>query len=478
MDDLYNKLISYSRSDMYPFHMPGHKRRHVCAETQALPFALDVTEVEGFGNLHHPLTQMHDVPGFLLVNGATGGILAAVRTLTKFGDRVIMARNCHKSVYNAVELCGLTAEFIVPQPAADRGQLLNFYGSVTPQQIEDMLTAYPDTALVIITSPTYEGMISDIRSIAAICHRHGARLFVDEAHGAHPTLCKVASEADIPLRFSPSATALGADTSVFSLHKTLPALTQTALLMTGDTLVNNQQVMSALRSNLAVFQTSSPSYVLMASAQQALKCMQSKQLSVAYCERLMRFLQDVSSLSHLKILFSEELWNTEHECGKLLISTRGTDMTGYALAKQLREIYHLETEMATPDYVLALSTVCDTDEGFNRLAAALKTIDAACQRTQAPQRSYLLHHVPPRVFIPFEKYKYSVRRVALSAAEGCISMETVMAYPPGIPCIVPGEVFTREIIDYIEYIKTVGGEIIYSSMADGPYGCINVADGD
>lgn len=183
-----------------------------------------------------------------LVNGSTGGVLAAIRSVCKEGDKILVARNCHKSVFNAVEVFGLNPVYVLPTYFEEYG----FYGSVYPSSVKKAFEENPDIKLVVVTSPTYEGIISDIKSIAEICREHGAILFVDEAHGAHLGLCK---------KFHESARTLGADIVVNSLHKTLPSLTQTALLSVCTDRVDT----AIVDKNLAVFQTSSPSYVLMAS---------------------------------------------------------------------------------------------------------------------------------------------------------------------------------------------------------------------
>lgn len=185
---LYEKLKDYADSGVYPFHMPGHKR----TETDGLPYDIDITEISGFDNLHEPvgcLCQLQATAAslfgarraFALVNGATVGILAAVRAMTRYGDRVLIARNSHMAVYHAVELCGLDADYLIP----DVVDGLGIFASVSPQEVERKLSADPAISLVVITSPTYEGVVSDVRTIAEICHRYGARLLVDEAHGAH-----------------------------------------------------------------------------------------------------------------------------------------------------------------------------------------------------------------------------------------------------------------------------------------------------
>jgi len=242
-----------------PFHMPGHKRNtERFPHLQHLSAAEDITEIDGFDNLHgaegilaesmHSAAELwHSDRSFFLINGSSCGILAGIRALTKRGDTVIVSRNAHKSVYHAIELCGLRPVFLMPPWDGERGMFL----SLPPAAVEDALIRYPEASLVILTSPTYEGVLSDVASIARIAHGHDASLLVDEAHGAHL----------LGDPFPRGAVLSGADLAVQSLHKTLPALTQTAVLHVCGTRVDRAR----LEHQLAVFETSSPSYLLLAS---------------------------------------------------------------------------------------------------------------------------------------------------------------------------------------------------------------------
>ena len=184
---MYQQLISYGESDVYPFHMPGHKRRALPFPN---PYTIDITEIDGFDNLHHAEGLIREAEeraaklygadrSYYLVNGSTCGLLAAICAAARRGDKVLAARNCHKAVYHAISMQGLAAEFLYP--AITRGDL---QGQITAAQVEEALTKHPDIAVVILTSPTYEGIVSDVAAIAACCHAHGAALIVDEAHGA------------------------------------------------------------------------------------------------------------------------------------------------------------------------------------------------------------------------------------------------------------------------------------------------------
>ena len=245
----------------YPLHMPGHKRRVPPAPGLGC-YAWDLTEIDGADDLHDADGILADAMArtaalygarrcWYLVGGSTVGLLAGIRALAPFGSTVIAARNCHKAVYHAIELGQLTARWLTPPVDPQFG----IYGSVRPADVAAALDAAPDARCVILTSPTYEGVLSDIRTIAEICHARGVPLLVDEAHGAHylPFAARYGWRG--------GAVAAGADLVVQSAHKTLPSLTQTAFLQLNGDLADPAEV----ERQLDVFETSSPSYPLMVS---------------------------------------------------------------------------------------------------------------------------------------------------------------------------------------------------------------------
>ncbi|MGN0501911.1 MAG: aminotransferase class I/II-fold pyridoxal phosphate-dependent enzyme [Ruminococcus sp.] len=445
---LYDKLKSYNESGIYPFHMPGHKRNDV-ANDGLLPYSIDLTEIDGFDNLHNACGCIREVENkaenlycvnhaFLLVNGATGGILSSIRAMTNFGDKIIVARNCHKSVYNAIELCGLNPEYILP----DYDEKYGVFTSVSPQKLELLLTKNPETKLVIITSSTYEGVVSDIKSISDICHRYGAMLFVDEAHGAHFPFSE---------KFPSEAVKCGADVAVVSLHKTLPSLTQTALLIS-----DNSELSEKLQENLSVFETSSPSYILMSAIEKCLDFISDNKADFeAYTNRLLDFYNDTKSLKKLSILYNDKsfLENCfDYDFGKILISTARTNISGTELAKILREKYKIEMEMSYTDYLIAMTSVCDTDEGFSRLKKALFEIDNSLTKKEKTNDKYNFSEIPERSFNSFQKNNFNSEKILLKKAQGRVSLEYIWAYPPGIPLIVPGEVITDKLINRINIL--------------------------
>ena len=457
---LYDKLKAYSKSGVYPFHMPGHKQKAI----SDLPYELDLTEIDGFDNLHAPTGCIRDIErkaeflynanrAFLLVNGATGGILAAVRAMTSFGDKVLLARNCHKSVYNAVELCGLDPVYIQP----DMIEGTDIFGSIDPDMLDKKLTEEPCVNLVIITSPTYEGVCSDIESISLICRRHGAKLLADEAHGAHFPFSDAFPESSIDC---------GADVSVVSLHKTLPSPTQTALLLTND-----KDLEAKLQNELAVFETSSPSYILMSGAEACLNNMDYNSFE-EYTNLLDDFYTKAKSLKNFRLLYDLGTMY-DHDFGKLVITTYGTNITGTRLAEILRERFAIEVEMAAAHYIIAITSVCDTIEGFDRLYKALSEIDKTVFKT-FEAAEIKTPGLPEKRFSPFEARRKAKRTIAFENAAMKTSLDYVYAYPPGIPFIVPGEVITAELTDYIKKLISSGVNVCSSSVKYPEY--IGVAD--
>lgn len=425
-------------------HMPGHKRNQIFSMDN--PYSFDVTEVEGTDNLHNPsgdiamlLSQMRRMYGtkdsFLLVNGSTCGILAAISATCHRGDSVIVARNCHRSVYHGIYLLDLKPIYVTPPVDEKTGISLGCPAEVILEKMEEN----PEATAVVLTSPTYEGVCSDIKKIASVVHNRGKVLIVDEAHGAH-------------LNWMPDgATAMqeGADLVIESLHKTLPALTQTAVLHRCSERVQRQ----VIEHYLDIYETSSPSYVLMASVAQCMDWLhrEGAREFEGYVKRLERFEQQATRWKHLK------LWSCERkEPSKLVIDTSGTSWNGEELARILREEDNIETEMAAAGYVIAMTSVADTDEGFERLAEALLRIDGKAQPKKDGEALSLMSglvYEPPIRCGSYEAMNGGTRAVRISDALGYISAEYVMVYPPGIPFLVPGEEIHEEILRRIELVK-------------------------
>lgn len=449
MDHLYNKLLAYGKSDMLPMHMPGHKRNP--AFVMENPYCFDVTEVEGTDDLHHPegllKTEMAKAAAlfgadktFFLVGGSTSGILTAVSACTKRNGHILMARNCHKSVYHAAYLLQLKQSYLVPEMNPATG----IFAGITLEQVKKAWEENKEIDCVVITSPTYEGIVSPIREIAAFLHEKKIPLIVDEAHGAHLHFQKEAPE---------SAVDAGADLVIQSLHKTLPALTQTGLLHMNDTgLVPVEEIIRYEQ----IYQSSSPSYVLMASIGQCLDFLEKeKDAFLQYSVRLQRFYDKIKGLKNLRILNRED-----KDPGKVVITTEKTSFSGMDIMNLLRRDFHIELEMSEPGYALAMTSVADTEESLERLAGAIMTVDReigevsgeVCAGTQPK----LYFSVSKAITDAYTADKAEKKEVPLFRAAGHIAGEYVYLYPPGIPYLVPGEEITEEMVSLLLSLKDKG----------------------
>jgi len=383
---LYDKLREHAAGGVYPMHMPGHKRNTELL-SGCLPYDIDITEIHRFDDLHDPHGVLLEISetaaelygsavAFPLISGSTVGVLAAIGALTDRGDKILITSNCHRSVRNAASLFGLETVCITPDTDAGSG----VSRSIDPAAVESVLIKNPDIKLVVVTSPTYEGVISDVGSIAWVAHDHGIALFVDGAHGAH---------LDFSEKFGGGAVRAGADAVVMSLHKTLPALTQCSLLHICSKRVNTCEV----RRLLSVLQTSSPSYVLMASIDRCLRLLRTdgEKLFADYEKNLSRFSEDVMPLNNLFIIgYGRDTTDRgfyARDPGKLVIVTKNTALSGFALSDILREAYSIELERAYDGYAIAMTSVCDRTEGFRRLSDALLAIDKSAGPPEASRNS-------------------------------------------------------------------------------------------
>ena len=493
---LLERLTEYAGSDAYPFHMPGHKRREI---TDGIPggfpdpYGIDITEIDGFDNLHHAEGILKDAMdeaaaiygtdrSWYLVNGSTCGILSAVFATTENGGKILTARNCHKAVYHAICLNRLEAEYLYPEEITEFG----INGGIRAEDVRkalekdamhcagnsgDVRGKITKIQAVLITSPTYEGVVSDIRAIADAAHEYGIPLIVDEAHGAH------LEYADQCHSFPKSALEYGADIVIQSLHKTLPCFTQTAILHVKGKFVDQDRV----SRYLSMFQTSSPSYLFMAGMERCIRYMDGdgRNGMVRYEKRLERFMERMEGLQVLEVLDREICGKYRTVAGwdpsKIVVSTmRAEDFHGEELSETLRRKYHLEMEMTAPEYVIAMTSLMDTEEGFERLGTALLEIDGALrhcveseqqkekgeskekERCETPEATESKVSHPIRRMLICEAMDADTERTAFQDTVGKVSAEFVYLYPPGIPIIAPGEVFTDAIVEKIMAYKAAG----------------------
>lgn len=435
-------------------------------------FCIDITEIEGFDNLHHAEGILREAQEranrlygadetFFLVNGSTAGILAAVMAAARPGEEILIARNCHRSVYHAALMQDLKVHYYRPKMI----QEYDICDGVSAEEIGRLLDDHPAIKAVVITSPTYEGIISDVAKIAAAVHDRDKILIVDEAHGAH---------LDPHMG---GAVAAGADLVIHSLHKTLPSLTQTALLHVNGGRVNRDR----LHGYLAMVQSSSPSYILMAGMDACVRFLEKegKERFAFFREQRENFLKKTENLRYLAIGKMTDLSENEYalldwDMGKILISVKDAGMTGKQLSDMLRDDYHMELEMAAATYGLALMTWMDTAEGWQRLADALLLIDDRIEKERSGQTRRLIKAakegmlqesgpagewpqgtaraaagLPRTVMTLAQAFHSEHEEVLIKEAADRISADFINLYPPGIPLAVPGEKLTKMLLDHI-----------------------------
>ena len=469
MYNIFDKLKNYSDSDYYAYHMPGHKRNLDLMDGTS-PYRIDITEIDGFDDLHHAegilkeaqeraAEVYHADETHFLVNGSTVGILSAILGTTEKGDSILVARNCHKSVYHAIYLNELDPVYLYPKFDTELG----LSTEIDAADVQKALEEHPGIRAVMIVSPTYDGVVSDIEKIAEIVHEAGCLLIVDEAHGAH---------FGFDPYFPKSANMYGADLVINSLHKTLPALTQTALLHVNGERVNRRKV----KRYLDMLQTSSPSYILMASIDACIHLLEQTQMQKCsifkeYAAHIDNLREELKKLKYLKIIRTE---NTDrYDRSKFVISVKHAPISSHELYERLLRDYHLQMEMLAGTYVLAMTTVGDTQEGLDRLRDALLAIDAELDaklksgsgQEQKPMQMTdtdlplsgrqpslekvwtIAEAVKCRDVVPSRKGKIETCGFADSA--GHISLEYAYLYPPGSPLIVPGERIAQEAVEIL-----------------------------
>ncbi len=407
--------------------MPGHKRN----EKFDIPSSeIDITEIDGFDNLYCPNDMLDEMQkdlaklfGFqksiISVNGSTCCILSAISAVAKENGTIIIARNCHKAVYNACLINKLKVEYVEPKFNKEYG----LYERISQEEIDKAIKKHPNACAVVITSPTYEGYISNIKC--------DIPLIIDCAHGAHFGF------ADY-LPNQPNA-----DIVIESLHKTLPALTQSAVIH-----INNISLYDKVKKYMDIFETSSPSYVIMTSIDKCIDFLKDCNSEFeSYKIMLDSFYEEISKLENINVLKNDDIT-------RIIISAKGYN--GYELSEYLRQ-NKIEVEGASLKYVILISTVCDKKEGFDRLIFALKNIE------KREEKNY--HFSTPVLPIKkFEAYETAdTKESFLEESENEVSGEYVYAYPPGSPIIAPGEVISQDFILQIKEFCENGVNILSDS---------------
>lgn len=479
---LLEALVAYAEEGRVSFHTPGHKHGHGIPKAlhKAIGekiFKLDLSVMPEVDSLHEPSgvileAQRLAAQAFgadetsFLVNGTTGGNHAMILATCRPGDKIILPRNAHKSVLAAVALAGADPVYLMPRVDDRLDLLLN----ISPDQVHEACMEHPDAKAVLVTSPNYFGLAVDLPAIEKIVHAHGKLLLVDEAHGPH--LC---FHPDLPA----GAMEAGADLCVQSTHKHLSALSQGSMLHVKGSRVDRAQ----LKTTLQMLQTTSPSYVILASLdaarrQMALEGRKLLTRLLEYCERARK---EITTIEGFACLTRKDVGKLEHldfDPTKIVISTRGIRYAGHNLAKILSSEYGIQVEMADFQNVLLFASIGSRWEDFRKIIRALKKIAGDYRDlflNQRRRRKVLFPlFLPKKVLTPREALALPARRVSLREAVGSISAEMVCPYPPGIPVLCPGELLTPEVYQYLMRVLDSGARI--NGQADGGLRTLRVVE--
>lgn len=438
---LGKKIKNIAKSDRVLFTTPSHDRTAFVIPDIAnyigrKYFLHDLSEINDLDNLSEPASDIlnslkHSASilnadnVFYLVNGSTSGIIAAMLSTLKQNDKVLIARNCHKSVINGLILTGAYPVWFLPPFNYE----WSIFDAVLPEQIEECLQKNQDIKAVIITSPTYEGISSDVAAISGICHKYNARLIVDEAHGALKSFA--------PEHFGQNAVCLGADISVQSLHKTCGAPNPCAVLLSGPC-ISRDKIQNALN----IINTSSPSYPIMAAIEATINFLSSK-------EGMNKITKLLSDISELKSVFqnNEDIkFCTQNDPLKIMLKIQG--LSGFDLSDILFEEFNIEDELANNSASILLTGIGTTKHKLKLLEKALKTI-LTTKYSYPKELPFCPIFLSEEKMHPRTAFFADKDDIPINTAFGRICAEIVAEYPPGIPILLPGEHINHEHIKYL-----------------------------
>ena len=457
-------LKNYINQNVSPFDVPGHHMGNVDNLFKDyigdVTYNCDVNAPRGLDNLNHPNGVIeesqklmaecyHADEAFFLINGTSSGILAMIMATVKAHEEIILPRNCHKSVINALILSGAIPVFVMPQ--FDKN--LEISNQPTIDDYIDKINKHPNAKAIFVINPTYFGSTNDLKKLAEVAHEKNMLCLADEAHGAHLAFHKA-----LPI----SAIDAGFDLSAVSMHKTGGALTQASVLLRSGNRVIHYDVFKALM----VVNTTSPSNLLIASLESARHYLyfhgEEKLDEIIKLGNEAR--EEINKIPGLKARGRDYFINQgsyAYDCTKLVIEVESLTINGFELYNILKDEYNVQMELAEAYVVLAILAVGTKKEHLINLVNALKDIS---KKYYVEKRTYPKYQYdspfPKMVMRPRVAYQAPVKRVKLDDAVGLISKESIMIYPPGIPLIIPGEVFDQSIIDRIKLYKKTKATVL------------------
>lgn len=454
---IYEALLRYKSMRVVPFDVPGHKQGRGNPElTDFLGercLAVDVNSMKPLDNLVHPVSVIKEAEelaadafgayhAFFMVNGTTSAVQAMIMSVCKQGDKIIMPRNVHRSAINALIISGAIPVYV--NPGVDKKLGISLGMSVA--DVKRAISKNPDAKAILVNNPTYYGICSDLRAITELAHLHNMYVLVDEAHGTHFYFGE-----NMPV----NAMAAGADMAAISMHKTGGSLTQSSFLLISDRLSPGH-----VRQIINLTQTTSGSYLLLSSLDISRRnlALNGKKIFEKVTSLAGYAREEINKIGGY-YAFSSELVNADSvfafDPTKLSIHTREIGLAGIEVYDILRDDYQIQIEFGDIGNILAILSVGDRALALERLVSSLSEI----RRLYTKDKTGMFDHEyinPEVVLAPQQAFYARQHSVPIKDSAECISGEFVMAYPPGIPILAPGERITREIIDYITYAKAKG----------------------
>ncbi|MDO4648879.1 MAG: aminotransferase class I/II-fold pyridoxal phosphate-dependent enzyme [Eubacteriales bacterium] len=457
---VYEALESFKKKRVVPFDVPGHKRGRGNPELVSLLgekcVSLDVNSMKPLDNLGHPVSVIREAEeltadafgaahAFLMVNGTTSAVQSMILAVCKEGDKIILPRNVHKSVINALVLCGGIPVYVEVKVNSKIGIALG----VETEEIKRVIEENPDAVAVFINNPTYYGVCSNIEEIVKIAHAKGMKVLVDEAHGTHLYFSE-----ELPI----SGIAAGADLAAVSMHKSGGSLTQSSILLCGKNFDEEY-----MRQIINLTQTTSASYLLLSSLDISRRNLALRgSESFKKVAKMAEYARSEINAIGGYYAYGKELIDGEcvydFDVTKLSIYTQGIGLTGIEVYDLLRDDYDIQIEFGDIGNILAYISIGDRMQDIERLVGALEDIKRVYGKEDRDQ--FCGDFIQPEMVLTPKRAFYSEKKsVPLEETEGMISGELVMCYPPGIPILTPGERVTGEIIQYIQYAKEKGCSI-------------------
>lgn len=460
---IFQALIQHKKNRVVPFDVPGHKggkgNKILTDFLGEKCLAVDVNSMKPLDNLCHPTGVIREAEelaaeafgashAFFMINGTTSSVQAMILSVCKQGDKIILPRNVHRSVINALILSGALPVYIDPHINQNLGIALG----MSFADVEKAILNNPDAKAVFINNPTYYGVCSSLKAIAELAHRHHMAVLADEAHGTHFYFGE-----DLPI----SAMAAGADMASVSMHKSGGSLTQSSILLCGEN-VNSDYV----RQIINLTQTTSGSYLLLSSLDisRSSLALNGKEIFRRVSELADYARKEINQIGDY-YAYSKELINGDtvfdYDVTKLSVNTLELGLAGIEVYDILRDEYDIQVEFGDLGNILAYVSVGDSFKNIERLISALTEI----RRKYKKSKSGMLRHeyINPLVALsPRDAFYAGKESVNLQSSSGRICSEFIMCYPPGIPILSPGEIITKDIIDYIVYAKQKGCLIIGS----------------